>query len=182
MNENVYYASLGRRLLAFFLDALILAIPVAVGSHVIPVVGGLIIYFFYAPVLECSSMQATLGKVWVGIQVADVQGRRISFQASLLRNLLKMLQPAILFLGCVTAFFSGRKQTLHDMLADTVVVYGRSTDAIADAWSDSVKKMFGTKVFKGTPDFSQLEKLHELRQKGILSEEEYQREKARILQ
>lgn len=184
LNPNI--ASLGRRALAFLLDALILAIPCAIGVQLIPVIGGLAVLFFYAPVLEASELRATLGKHLVGIQVADPMGRRISFKAAFLRNLLKYATFSFFFIGFVFAFFTKRKQTLHDLLADTLVVYGRSDLAVGDAWMESVKKIFR---FDGSPfaaknggsAVAQLERLQVLREKGALTEDEFQREKARIL-
>ena len=182
METNAYYASLGSRLVAFFLDCLVLAIPCAIASHVIPFVGGLVILFFYAPVLECSQMRATLGKYWMGIQVTDLQGRRISFQSALIRNLVKLFSTGILFLGCLVAFFTSKKQTLHDLLADTVVVYGRDEQPIATAWENSVRGIFGGEVFQRPSDtISKLERLQRLREKGTITEEEFQAEKRKIM-
>jgi uncharacterized RDD family membrane protein YckC len=182
MSENTYYASIGRRILAFILDCLVLFVPLVVAGNIIPFLGGILVYFFYGPVLESSPVRATLGKYWVGIQVVDIQGRRISFQAALIRNLLKLLSPVLLFIGCLMAFFTKRQQTLHDLLADTIVVYGRDNYPLANAWAETVQGIFGKKIFKFSPDLSKLEKLHELREKGVLTEEEYQKEKKRILE
>ena len=72
------YASLGRRGAAFLIDSLILVIPCAVISHIIPAIGTLLVYFLYAPILEASEIRATLGKYALGIQVTDLTGKRIS--------------------------------------------------------------------------------------------------------
>src|SRR5688500_11829515 len=96
-NPPLDYSSFGRRLLAFILDALILAIPCFIADRIIPYLGSFIVYFFYAPMLETSDLRATLAKHLMGIQVADLQGRRISFQASLIRNLVKLFSTGILF-------------------------------------------------------------------------------------
>ncbi|MEK7356959.1 MAG: RDD family protein [Bdellovibrionota bacterium] len=184
------YSSLGRRVVALFLDGLIFAIPCAIANSLIPVIGGIIAWFFYAPILESSEIRATLGKHLMGIQVADLSGRRISLKAAVIRNLLKIVSSALLFLGFVVALFTRRKQTLHDLLADTVVVYGRSETSVPEAWVASSKEVFSmgqaviSEKFPGSSGDSvvtQLEKLQALREKGAITEEEFLTAKAKIL-
>lgn len=182
-------ASLGRRVVALFLDGLIFAIPCAIANHLIPVLGGLIAWFFYAPVFESSQLRATLGKHLMGIQVVDLSGRRISLRAAVIRNFLKIVSSALLFLGFVVALFTKRKQTLHDMLADTIVIYGRSEMSIPDAWVESTREVFsaGSAVINeqmrpaNESMVTQLERLQSLREKGAISEDEFQKAKAKIL-
>ncbi len=169
------YASLGRRFLALLLDFMILSIPCAIAGHVVPVVGSLVVLFFYAPILESSEMRATLGKHLVGIQVADPMGRRISLRAATVRNILKFVSSVLLFIGFFFALFTQKKQTLHDLLADTLVVYGRRECSIADAWMASVRELFHS------GPLSQLERLQALRDRGTLTEEEFQEQKRKIL-
>lgn len=189
-NEIVQsYSSLGRRVVALLLDGLIFAIPCAIANNLVPFVGGLIAWFFYAPILESSAIRATLGKHLMGIQVSDLSGRRISLKASVIRNLLKFVSGAIVFLGFFVALFTKRKQTLHDLLADTVVVYGRSETPIPDAWVESSREVFnaGKAVIdehtRGASEsvVSQLEKLQALREKGAISEDEFVAAKSKIL-
>jgi uncharacterized RDD family membrane protein YckC len=179
------YASLTRRFVAFFLDLLILIIPCAIGAHLIPIAGGLVVLFFYAPILESSDIRATLGKHLMGIQVSDEMGRKISFRAALIRNVLKSISSILLFIGFFFALFTSRKQALHDMMADTFVVYGRSERSIADAWTKSVRELFhmGQSASSRTDEsaLSQLERLQALRDKGTLTDEEFSQQKAKIL-
>jgi uncharacterized RDD family membrane protein YckC len=196
------YASISRRFAALLLDGLILTIPAAVGAHLIPVVGGIVVWFFYAPLMEASALRATLGKHLMGIQVCDELGRRISLRAAVIRNLLKAVSSVLLFLGFIVALFSNRKQTLHDMVADTFVVYGRSDAPVVDTWVASVKELFNagdsnngaSGIPNGAPSLSdvgpngqaastvaELERLQALREKGALTEEEFQLAKRKIL-
>ena len=181
METNLYYSSLTRRMVAFFLDCLILALPCAFASHLIPFVGGLVVWFFYAPVLESSELRATLGKYWMGIQVADLQGRRISFQSALIRNLVKLFSTAIFFLGCLVALFTSKKQALHDLLADTVVVYGRNEQSVTGAWENSVRGVFGSEVFHRLPIHLEARAASGAPEKGAITEEEFQAEKKKIM-
>ncbi len=181
--SNSNYASIGRRFLALLLDALILLIPCALGGHLIPIIGGIAIWFLYAPILESSRIRATLGKYLVGIQVVDGLGARISLRAAVVRNLLKFASSILLFIGFFFALFTTKKQTLHDLLADTFVVYGRSEDSIGDAWVENIKGLFptGSTVESDSSTLSQLERLQKLRDAGTLSEEEFQVQKKKIL-
>lgn len=176
-----YYASIGRRFVAVLLDALILVIPAAMANHVIPVAGGILITFFYAPVLESSEVRATIGKHLMGIQVCDLAGRRISFRAAVIRYFMKIVSSVFLFLGHVVAFFTERKQALHDLVAETIVVYGRSEKSIFDAWMDQCKSIFGSQQVREASRLSELERLQALRERGALSEEEFQKEKKRVM-
>lgn len=177
------YSSFGRRLAAAILDGLILMIPMALVSRMIPMVGWLVVYFFYAPILESSEIRATLGKHLMGIQVCDLQGRRISLRAAIIRNLLKLISSALLFVGHVFALFTERRQALHDLFADTLVVYGRSERSIADAWTASLRELFGPgqSTHYSAQVVEELERLQALRERGALTEEEFQAQKKRVL-
>jgi uncharacterized RDD family membrane protein YckC len=136
-------SSIARRFGAEILDSLVIIIPALAVNHVIPVAGGLLVWFLYSPVFEASELRATVGKYWMGVQVTDLQGARITFRAAVLRNVLKFLSSTLIFLGHIVAFFTARKQAVHDLVADTVVVYGRSEAPIFESWADSLKEIFG---------------------------------------
>jgi uncharacterized RDD family membrane protein YckC len=72
--------------------------------------------------LESSSWQATLGKKALGLVVTTVGGEPISFGRALGRNLAKLLSSLILMIGFLMAGFTAKKQALHDLLADCLVV------------------------------------------------------------
>jgi len=76
----------------------------------------------YWPLLECSAWQATFGKQLLGMQVTDMEGGRLSFVRSLLRNLAKIVSVLPLCLGFLPAGFTVRKQALHDMIVSCLVV------------------------------------------------------------
>ncbi len=179
---NTNYASFSKRLLAKILDTLLIFIPIAVVGHVLPFVGGFIALFLYYPIFESSVLRGTPGKVWAGIQVVDLQGKRISFQAAIIRHLVSYASAAIACVGYLIALFTERKQTLHDLVSETVVVYGRDEHPFTTAWTDSFKESIGTKAFQGGEDsVSKLERLQKLKESGTLTEEEFQEEKRKIL-
>lgn len=138
------YASVGMRFLAMLLDGLILAIPSGIANQAAPGVGGIVIWFLYAPIFESSAARATPGKFLLGLQVTSLGGQRISLKTAALRSLMKLVSACLLFLGFVIALFTARKQGLHDLVMDTVVVPGKHTGSILDAWVDQLRSIFGS--------------------------------------
>lgn len=93
-----------------------------VASALLAVAFSLGLYLFYFVYLESSSWQATPGKKACGIKVTDLNGNRISFWRSLGRNLGMWLSGLILCIGYMMCGWTRRKQCLHDMLAQCLVV------------------------------------------------------------
>ena len=82
--------------------------------------------WLYFAVCESSSWQATIGKLAMGIRVTDLQGQRISFPRALGRYAAKLLSTLLLLIGFLMVAWTHRKQGLHDMLANTLVLNGRA--------------------------------------------------------
>ncbi len=93
-----------------------------------PVVGGfgfgfgIIGGWLYEAFLMSSSYEATLGKMLFHLRVTDANGTRISFAQATLRHFAKYLSGLILFIGYIMAAFTERRQALHDLIANTIVV------------------------------------------------------------
>jgi uncharacterized RDD family membrane protein YckC len=81
-----------------------------------------IIQWLYFSLMESSSWQATLGKKALGLEVTDLEGRRISFGRATGRYFAKIISTLILFIGYIMAGFTEKKQALHDMIAGTLVL------------------------------------------------------------
>lgn len=79
-------------------------------------------YLFYMTLLTCLGRQATVGKVIMGMWVFGMQGQRVNFFHALIRETLKLILLPFVFL----MWFTARKQTLHDLIARTVVLYDPS--------------------------------------------------------
>jgi uncharacterized RDD family membrane protein YckC len=77
---------------------------------------------FYMAWMHSSSSQATLGKMAVGIKVVRTDGERISFLRAFGRYFAYMLSSMLLMIGLIMAAFTERKQALHDLMCDTLVV------------------------------------------------------------
>jgi uncharacterized RDD family membrane protein YckC len=67
---------------------------------------------------------ATVGKLLAGLRVTDLEGRRIGWQAAILRNLARLLDvlPFLYLLGGILTLSSQRHQRLGDRFAGTIVV------------------------------------------------------------
>jgi uncharacterized RDD family membrane protein YckC len=181
-----HHASFGRRFLAVCLDAMILLIPAAIFGSIVPFLGGLTAWFLYAPFLESSVLKATIGKKLMGIQVVDASGGRISFRAAMIRSIAKLISSALCFIPYLAALFTQKRQALHDIMAETEVVYGRAEVAVIDAWSENLKEVFrgadiGLTPHKNEDRLSGLERLQALFERGALTKEEFDREKEKLL-
>jgi uncharacterized RDD family membrane protein YckC len=140
------YASFGQRFIAYLIDSILMAViflPVGFILGAVLAVSGLendevlttgislfinflslIATWFYSAILESSAWQATLGKKIFGIRVTDLSGNRISFGKATGRHFGKYLSSLICVIGFIMAAFTEKKQALHDMLANTLVVSG----------------------------------------------------------
>ena len=84
----------------------------------------IVVGFLYSAGMESSKSQATLGKKALGIKVTDLQGKRISFGQATGRYFARILSSIILLIGYLMQPFTAKKQALHDMLANTLVLKG----------------------------------------------------------
>lgn len=135
----VCYAGFWKRVLAFIIDNLVLFIPLFVVDFVFALtvmvngavpssfdlqsqfLNGLLVLIYFI-VMESSSLQATVGKLALGIKVVDLEGQRITLGKALVRYISKFLSAFILFFGYFMIGWTDRKQGLHDKVADTLVI------------------------------------------------------------
>ncbi len=71
---------------------------------------------------HASRGMATLGKKAIGIKVVRSNGERISLARAIGRFFALYLSMLTLYIGLIMAAFTRRKQALHDIICDTVVV------------------------------------------------------------
>lgn len=88
----------------------------------------LVIQWLYYSLMESSAKQATLGKMALGIKVIDMDGNRIKFGRATGRYFGKILSGLILNIGYIMAGFTAKKQALHDMLANCLVIIDKPYD------------------------------------------------------
>jgi uncharacterized RDD family membrane protein YckC len=78
--------------------------------------------FFYYALMECSSRQATLGKLARGIQVCDLEGGPPSFMQTAVRYVLRLVSVVTVGFGFLMITFTARRQALHDIGANCLVL------------------------------------------------------------
>jgi uncharacterized RDD family membrane protein YckC len=93
-------------------------IAVQIGSNLF----GILVAAAYYAGFHASSSQATLGKMTVGIKVVRSNGHRITLGRGIGRYFATWLSFLTIGIGFLMAAFTQRKQGLHDMVCDTLVV------------------------------------------------------------
>jgi len=68
---------------------------------------------------------ATPGKKILKIKVVNRNYKRINFKTSVIRFLLFLISLIVLGLGCVWVIFNKEKQSFHDIIAKTYVIYSK---------------------------------------------------------
>ena len=130
-------AGLGRRCVAFVVDYVLAIVAAALvftlfygddASDDSAVVYGLVVVvaacrLVYTTGFEFASGQ-TPGKKLVGIRVVTTAGTRLSLQAAILRNILRLIDEAF-FIGLAAMVSNSRRQRIGDLLAGTIVVRTR---------------------------------------------------------
>lgn len=133
----ISYAGFWKRVAAWFIDFIIIAIcsiPItfifyAYFSNDEPSVAdrkvqgmGLVVGWLYFALMESSAKQGTIGKMFLGVKVTDLNGSRISFGKATGRHFGKLISTILLFAGLIMVAFTQKKQGLHDIMAGCLVV------------------------------------------------------------
>ena len=122
---DAIHAGFWRRCAAYLIDNLVLFVP-SVIVMLIPILG-ILIYFvgrwLYYAMMESSPSQATLGKRVMGLIATDGKGQRLSFGQASGRYFAGAISYITLYIGYALAGWTSRKQALHDLIADTCVVF-----------------------------------------------------------
>ncbi len=82
----------------------------------------LVIQTLYHSLMESSNYQGSIGKIVLGIKATDMDGAKLDFGKALVRNLCKIISSFILLIGYIMAAFTEKRQGLHDMIANTLVI------------------------------------------------------------
>jgi uncharacterized RDD family membrane protein YckC len=144
----VQYAGFWRRAAAFGIDLVLLPVIWFAAVMLLAVAGGLlagildtsgatdrafgpvagtlliVVPVLYSAVLEAAA-GGTVGKLLVGIHVAETDGSRLRFVRALVRAIGKMVSSLFFGLGLLPAALTERRQAFHDLVAGTVVLPGR---------------------------------------------------------
>lgn len=92
------------------------------GAFAVAVIINFLAAVAYFAGLQSSKWQATVGKKLLGLKVTDLQGDRITFGRALGRYFAMVFLSGILCIGYIIAAFTEKKQSLHDLIASTLVI------------------------------------------------------------
>lgn len=79
----------------------------------------MILYLLYSAFFTSRGRQATFGKMIFGLWVYDMQGQRLGFWHAFIREVVKSIFMPL----AVVMWFTERKQTFHDLIVRTVVLF-----------------------------------------------------------
>lgn len=125
------YAGFWRRFAActfdyfFFIGWVLTFMVMVAGGRVLIVLAAFLpVVVLYFVALESSPVQATVGKLLMGIYVTDSAGGRLGFVRSLVRNVLKGILFSFIFgsLAFLTAAFTERKRAPPDLAVGALVL------------------------------------------------------------
>ena len=83
---------------------------------------GLFVDAVYTISMQASSNKATVGQGAFDLVIVKSSGENASLRRLAFRYLISIPSSLVLKLGYVIAIFTNRKQTLHDLIANTVVI------------------------------------------------------------
>jgi uncharacterized RDD family membrane protein YckC len=78
--------------------------------------------WLYAAFSESSKWRATIGKRILGLEVVNASGGKLTFGQASVRHFMKFLSLFTVAIGFMMAGWTKRRQALHDMPADCVVI------------------------------------------------------------
>ena len=78
--------------------------------------------WLYHSMMNSSIRQGTYGKYVMGLKVTGLSGEPVGFGQATGRHFAKFLSTFAALVGFFIAFFTRKKQALHDMVAGTIVV------------------------------------------------------------
>ncbi|NPA29002.1 MAG: RDD family protein [Epsilonproteobacteria bacterium] len=136
--ESIPYAPLGRRMLAYALDDLLISLifvaalweelgkmgsPEAVAAMLNAVWLYMVMVKIAYHTLFVWQYGASLGKIAMGMRVVRASDNGpVGFGTAFNRAIFRVISEIVMYLGFVIAFFDPRRQTLHDKTSSTVVI------------------------------------------------------------
>lgn len=118
-------ADFALRMAATMIDLIILIIPVVlliIFTKVIGVILCVIIGWAYYALLESSSLQGTIGKFALKLEVTDLEGQPLNLLQATKRYFAHYLSILTLGAGFIVLAFNDKKQAVHDLLTDCMVL------------------------------------------------------------
>jgi uncharacterized RDD family membrane protein YckC len=125
VQSAVSYGGFWLRFVALIIDSLIISLAsgvLALATFGAGIAVALVGPWLYEAFMLSSEWQATVGKRAMGLAVTGIDGGRISFARATGRHFAKYISAFLLGIGFIMAAFTAKKQALHDMIAETLVV------------------------------------------------------------
>lgn len=145
-NLQGQYAGFVTRFVAFLLDLLILSGIYSISAVVLLAIGSFFQQDFFALARDISLVGVlattvaaivpmlyyvffwaligqTPGKAFMGIRIYTLDGGQLSLRRAFVRYVCYWLSATLMFTGFLFVLVDNRRQTLHDKIAKTVVVY-----------------------------------------------------------
>lgn len=122
------FAAFKPRAIAFAIDLVPLYVAALVLTSIMPGFGGMLWLLgvgAYFTLFTAGKWQATPGKRYMGILVMRADGKPMDRASALGRWAAYIASSAIFGLGFFLPLFTAERTALHDLLADTRVVYGK---------------------------------------------------------
>ena len=131
--EPVRYADFWQRVGAYFLDFLIILIPLHAvewlilgpkwsGNRVSILIIDITARWLYDALQESGPYMATFGKRALGLKVTDMHGHRITFGQATGRHFGKFISGLLIGIGYFMMLWDDKRQNLHDKMAGTLVL------------------------------------------------------------
>ena len=132
---DVTLAGLSSRTGAAVIDLLIQTVAIMIMTFIagqfgdaglaVAVTGAFLVVFGYPVAAETLANGQTVGKRLLGIAVVNKSGTPVTFMASVIRNVLRVIDllPGTYLVGGVAIFATARNQRVGDMAAGTIVIH-----------------------------------------------------------
>ncbi|MBY0416326.1 MAG: RDD family protein [Bdellovibrionales bacterium] len=193
------YAGFWKRFFALLIDGIIvwlLSLVLIVPYFVPPLT--IIIAGIYHIVFLTSPLRATPGKALMKISVVKSNGSLLTIKDAVIRFAVSFVSSLVLCIGYIISLFTERRQTFHDIIADTVVIEEVFAEQkFIDIFINQAKLIFNNAQtgsaqaaasttpidanYQKPASTQSLEDLYNLYQKGILTEAEYNMKKEEFL-
>ena len=124
LNKKQIYAGFWQRLIAGFIDLIIL-IVIEIVLIFIPVVGWIASFFvtwLYFAIQHSSTKQATFGMRALDIKITNEKHEKISFWRATGNFYLTVISSLVLFIGFFMIAFTSRKQGFHNLISRTLCI------------------------------------------------------------
>ena len=197
ISTEFIYAGFWRRLIAALIDGSILAIPALVFNIAIPYVGGAILALFFRPIFDASPIGATPGRAFMGLKMVNLNGGKVSYKQAYIRYFGSILSAMLCGFGYLISLFTEKRQTLHDMIAGTLVIEKEIPESthFFKLWINEISKLFTRMDEDLIPNSStstsnpspltdlekQLSSLKSLMDQGLITPDDYERKKTDLL-